>query len=326
MKPNYLLLCGLFFLLWGATGCTKKYQNVSLVSGPARVIEPPVSQNQPEFVTARPGERVSQQPAPRPIVPKTAPESTTPVQEEVFNIAFEPKETEHVRIVDYDPFGGVSELAIDLDRLSADFHYPYPGNRISNYGMRNGAMHAGVDIKATPNDTVRAALSGVVRMSKLYSGYGNIVVIRHPCGVETAYAHNTKNLVRPNDLVRGGDPIALAGRTGRATTEHVHFETRVMGEHFDPNLLIDTQNHTLKSGTLYLTRQSGRIYASATPGGYMAPQPSVSGDIPGRYTVHRGDTLYSISRTYGVTIDQLCRINGISPDGILSIGQQLKIQ
>lgn len=75
-------------------------------------------------------------------------------------------------------------------------------------------MHTGVDIKAVPNDTIRAAFSGVVRMSKPYSGYGNIIVIRHYNGMETAYAHNSRNLVTVNDVVKAGDPIALAGRTG----------------------------------------------------------------------------------------------------------------
>ena len=73
-------------------------------------------------------------------------------------------------------------------------------------------MHTGIDIKAVPNDTVRAALPGVVRMSKYYSGYGNLVLIRHYNGIETVYAHNSKNLVRVNDAVEAGDPIAPAGR------------------------------------------------------------------------------------------------------------------
>ena len=143
------------------------------------------------------------------------------------------------------PFPPSGELEIPLAELESDFCYPYPGKQISGFGYRGRSMHTGVDIKAVPNDTIRAAFSGVVRMSKPYSGYGNIIVIRHYNGMETAYAHNSRNLVTVNDVVKAGDPIALAGRTGRATTEHLHFEFRVANQALNPSLLLDTENCTL---------------------------------------------------------------------------------
>lgn len=341
MKSNLFPLFGLLFILLTAAGCTKKAQTVSLVSEPARVIDHSRPGNRPSFVTERTENPAQAKPSTP--IPTASPAAAAPAREDIPTISFDSKETEHVRIVDYNPFGEATEMTIDLNRLKTFFCYPYAGNMISNYGMRSGSMHTGVDIKAVPNDTVRAALGGVVRMAKLYSGYGNIVVIRHPCGLETAYSHNSKNLVKPNDIVRAGDPIALAGRTGRATTEHVHFETRIMGEHFDPNLILDTQNRTMKSGTLYLKRQNGRIYASNSVSESI-PDNSASlalntqnprnrpartvppTEIPENYTVQRGDTLYSISQRCGLTVDQICEINGISRDGILSIGQLLKIK
>jgi murein DD-endopeptidase MepM/ murein hydrolase activator NlpD len=265
----------------------------------------------------------------------------TAVEETIASIHFTASQSEHVRLADYDPFGSRDELTISLAELGRNFCYPYPGNRISDYGMRGRSMHTGVDIKATPNDTIRAALSGVVRMSKTYSGYGNAVVIRHPCGLETVYAHNAKNLVQPNDIVRAGDPIALAGRTGRATTEHLHFEVRVMGEHFDPNLILNTEAWTIQPGTLHLRRKNGRITASnsalrtqvsepvqaAAP--REAPQASIqraTTEVPAVHTVQRGETLYAIARKYGLTVEQLCQLNGIAREGILSLGQQLKLK
>ena len=134
------------------------------------------------------------------------------------------------------PFPSSGELVLPLGEHENEFCYPYPGKLISPFGYRGSRMHTGIDIKAVPNDTVRAALPGVVRMSKYYSGYGNLVLIRHYNGIETVYAHNSKNLVRVNDAVEAGDPIALAGRTGRATTEHVHFEVRIASEPFNPTL------------------------------------------------------------------------------------------
>ncbi|MCD8186988.1 MAG: peptidoglycan DD-metalloendopeptidase family protein [Rikenellaceae bacterium] len=315
-----------------AAGCTKKSQSVSVQSAPPHQV---VVSEGPAFVTPC-KENFT-------VAPVEMPEEISRSRQEVIApITFASKETEHVRIVDYNPFGNHSELEIDLDALAEFFVYPYPGNKISDYGMRGRSMHTGVDIKTPPNDTVRAVLGGVVRMSKLYSSYGNIVVIRHLSGLETVYSHNSKNLVQPNQVVQAGQPIALSGRTGRATTEHIHFETRVMGEHFDPNLFLDTQNRTIQRGKIRLVRQNGRILASnsmaRSSAASQTSQPSLASSsssagsgatasrpASGVYTVQRGDTLYSISRQYGLTVEQLCALNGISANGILSIGQKLKL-
>lgn len=97
-----------------------------------------------------------------------------------------------------------------------------PGAKvISAYGTRGG--HSGADIKTCAKDTIRAAFDGVVRMSKPYYAYGNLVVVRHANGLETIYSHNFKNLVQSGDTVKAGQPIGLTGRTGRATTEACAF-------------------------------------------------------------------------------------------------------
>ena len=68
------------------------------------------------------------------------------------------------------PFPSSGELVLPLGEHENEFCYPYPGKLISPFGYRGSRMHTGIDIKAVPNDTVRAALPGVVRMSKYYSG------------------------------------------------------------------------------------------------------------------------------------------------------------
>ena len=176
-------------------------------------------------------------------------------------ITFTGVESAHVRVPGVNPLPASGLLTVPLGELREEFCYPYKGRVISPYGPRGRSMHTGVDIKAVPGDTVRAALPGVVRMSKYYSGYGNIVVIRHYEGFETVYAHNVKNLVEVNDVVEAGRPIALAGRTGRATTEHVHFELRAAGEPLDPMKLIDGEAMDLRSDTLYICNRAGRIFA-----------------------------------------------------------------
>ena len=83
-------------------------------------------------------------------------------------------------------------------------------------------------------------------MSQVYYGYGNCIVIKHSNGLETLYSHNSKNLVKVGDMVKCGQKIALTGRTGRATTEHLHFEIRVDGRHYNPDMIFDHKTHQLK--------------------------------------------------------------------------------
>lgn len=184
---------------------------------------------------------------------------------------FSYKELNHVRACDSKLFAKSSQVMLDLERLEDyDFAFPLPGGKvISPYGGRR-KYHSGVDIKTRANDTIVSAFDGIVRMSKPYSAYGNVVVIRHYNGLETVYSHNSKNLVKPGDRVKAGTPIGLTGRTGRATTEHVHFETRIDGEHFDPSLIIDFRNRRLKRNQLVFTQtKNGKV--AVTPASIAKP-------------------------------------------------------
>ena len=126
--------------------------------------------------------------------------------------------------------------------------YPLPGAKvISPYGARGGRSHSGTDLKTKPNDNILAAFDGEVVFSGNYYGYGNLVRIKHANGLETYYSHNSKNLVKQGDRVKAGDVIALTGRTGRATTEHLHFETRINGQHVNSNRFFDHTTHQLRA-------------------------------------------------------------------------------
>ncbi len=133
--------------------------------------------------------------------------------------------------------------------------YPLPGAKvISPYGHRGGRGHSGVDLKTKPNDDIRAAFDGEVVFSAKYAGYGNLIRILHGNGLETYYSHNSKNLVKVGDRVKAGNVIALTGRTGRATTEHLHFETRINGKAYDPSRFFDHQTHTIRINSFHKTR------------------------------------------------------------------------
>jgi len=260
---------------------------------------------------------------------------------------FSAAESERVRMPEVNPLPGNGLLVLPLASLKKEFCYPYDGKLISPFGPRGSSFHAGIDIKAVPNGTVRAALPGVVRLSKLYGNYGNIVVIHHDCGIETVYAHHSKNLVKVNDRVEAGQPIGLAGRTGNATTEHLHFEVRAAGEPLDPTRMVNPETRQLRSDTLYVRMLSGKIFAynSMKEGNLMAEQirkspatastpakaPTSASSAPATdeiqyYRVQSGDTLFSISRRYETTVDTLCRLNDISITSILKVNQQLRVK
>ena len=173
--------------------------------------------------------------------------------------SFSSMEVNHIRVVTPGLFSQNKSIYLHLDSLKEmGYAFPLPGGKvISAYGARKG--HSGADIKTCAKDTIRCAFDGVVRMSKPYSAYGNVVVVRHANGLETIYSHNSQNLVHSGDIVKAGQPIGLTGRTGRATTEHLHFETRINGQHFNPNIIFNLKDGTLRKGTIKCTKNGNGI-------------------------------------------------------------------
>lgn len=157
----------------------------------------------------------------------------------------------------YDPFTITNTFRLDLEKIEEKaWAYPLPDARvISPYG--GARRHSGVDLKTKPNDEIYAAFDGVVVASGPYYGYGNCIRIKHAYGLETLYSHQSKNMVKKGDKVKAGQVIGLTGRTGRATTEHLHFEVSFGGKRQDPAIIFDHSNHKLKAATLHLTKGKG---------------------------------------------------------------------
>ena len=129
------------------------------------------------------------------------------------------------------------EYEIDLD----GYHHPLhnEGELLSPFGKRVARNHNGVDIRAAVTDTVYAAFDGKVRYAAYNTGgYGNLVIIRHYNGLETYYSHLSRIDVMQNEYVDAGQPLGVAGRTGRASCVHLHFETRFCGLPINPESLI----------------------------------------------------------------------------------------
>jgi murein DD-endopeptidase MepM/ murein hydrolase activator NlpD len=209
------------------------------------------------------------------------------------------------------------------------FIFPKPGKFLSPFGFRGRHFHAGVDLKLNQGDSVVAAFDGKVRLAKRYSGYGNVVVIRHFNGLETVYAHLQKMMVTVNQDVKGGDLIGLGGHTGRATANHLHFETRFLGEPFDPSVFIDFDSFTTKTDTVKITgslfeRGSKKKKRNPASAGTKFAGGTGAGEIH-YYTVRKGDTLFKIAQKNGTTVKQICKLNKLSTRSVLKPGKRLKL-
>ncbi len=132
-----------------------------------------------------------------------------------------------------------------------EYVHPVNGKIISPFGPRGSRIHTGIDIKLQLGDSVLCAFDGKVRLARVFHGYRNVVLVRHKNGLETLYGHLSKICVKENDIVNAGDLIGFGGRTGRATTEHLHFETRLLGEPFNSEKYIDFNKCALKCDTLF---------------------------------------------------------------------------
>lgn len=151
-----------------------------------------------------------------------------------------------------DPFENSLTFKLDLESIGKErWAYPLPGSHvISPYGGKR--RHPGVDIKTRANDNIVAAFDGVVTRSGPYFGYGNCIVIKHAYGFETLYSHQSKNLVKVGQKVKAGQVIGLTGRTGRATTEHLHFEVSFKGRRLNPAVIFDHTKKCLNAKVLTL--------------------------------------------------------------------------
>lgn len=222
---------------------------------------------------------------------------------------------------------------VDLE----NFTMPTGGYMTSNFGRRGSRRyHYGIDLKAQTGDTIYAAFDGKIRVKQYEKrGYGYYVVIRHVNGLETVYGHLSKFLVDENDFVLSGQPIGLAGNTGRSFGSHLHFETRFLGKPINPNFIIDFQNkvthrdeYLVTNSSYKKTTNSSRVTVSRGASGYKESTGStnkyVSGDVK-YHRVRKGDTLGAISRRYGTSVSKLCSVNNITPKTVLRVGKSIRI-
>lgn len=180
----------------------------------------------------------------------------------------------------------------------------------SDWGFRKWKFHYGIDLKVHRGDTVRSAFSGKVRITRRDRGYGYFVVVRHDNGLETLYGHLNKILVKPNQDVEAGEALGMGGNTGRSTGYHLHLEFRYLGNPINPNDIVDFQKHEVKKPVFVITSDTF----------------AYNGEINKRryWTVRKGDTLGRIAYRTGVSVNKLCKLNGITKTTILRIGRKIR--
>ena len=207
----------------------------------------------------------------------------------------------------------------------ANFTMPVEGKITSPFGPRGRRFHYGTDLKLQKGDTVYAAFEGKVRLKQYErKGYGYYLVLRHPNGLETVYGHLSKFLVDEEEAVSAGQPIALGGNTGRSTGPHLHFECRFLGQAIDPADIVDFDNFcTYDEAYLFQKTNINALSIHNSNYGrynrYTAQNRSVT-----YHRVQTGETLSKIALRYGVTISQLCRLNGLRSTSRLKIGMVLR--
>lgn len=136
---------------------------------------------------------------------------------------------------------------VDVSMPALPFSYasPIPGYKSSGFGFRVHPLqntvkfHYGTDIAANSGDDIYAFASGSVRAIGENEGYGLYVIIDHPEGYSTLYAHCSKIYVYGGQYVELGEKIALVGATGQVTGPHLHFELMLDQDYLNPDYYIN---------------------------------------------------------------------------------------
>lgn len=254
-------------------------------------------------------------------------------------------------------------VELRLINTLSEFHYPIMGRVFSKYGPRGRRNHNGVDIPLRIGEPIYATFDGKVRYSKYNTGgFGNLVIVRHKNGLETWYAHLSKRNVHPDDYVKAGQIIGFGGSTGRSRGPHLHFEMRYSDQTFDPERIVDFESGQLRYQTFALEKSffnihsrasdqleeddeyedNMRLLAASEPGDSTATDilERLMGNKPASesrtseinpsnavyHTVRSGDMLGKLAIRYGVSIDQICRLNKITRTTTLRIGQRLRVK
>lgn len=112
---------------------------------------------------------------------------------------------------------------------------PFGVKRFYN-GVFSGNYHKGIDQKAPAGTPIKAMAGGTVKIAQLFQLHGGTVALDHGHGLGSIYIHMSKILVKPNQVVKAGEPLGLVGSTGFAMGPHLHWGVYVYGVPVNPQL------------------------------------------------------------------------------------------
>lgn len=251
-----------------------------------------------------------------------------------YNLYLQDWNTEYLKIKSLGiSFGNNDDIKIILVDYNNPFVMPCANFQVSSkYGPRKSGFHTGIDLATALGEPVYSCFDGVVRMAREYSSYGKTVVVRHYNGLETVYAHLDSIMVLPNEKVTSGQQIGAAGSTGRSTGVHLHFETRFLYEHFDPAKMVDFTTGEVLSNVLTIAKSEldfdneGEKNKPAVATSSSTSNSTVTAGNGTYHVVTQGDTLYGIAIKYHTTLDKILKINNLTEDAVLQLGQKIRVK
>lgn len=198
--------------------------------------------------------------------------------------------------------------------FGTDYKMPLETTQItSEFGFRRFRWHHGTDLRLRTGDPIYSVFDGIVRVRSFdRNGYGYYIVVRHKNGLETLYGHMSKLIAEVGQEVKAGDILGLGGSTGRSTGPHLHFEVRYQGLSINPTEMFDFNLGRLRSDVYMITASSFDHVIQTQEAVY--------------HRVRSGENLSTIARRYGVRVSTLTRLNNISTNSILRVGQRLRIR
>ena len=149
------------------------------------------------------------------------------------------------RPAELEQINAARRLSSNAEGWRQDFIWPTSGRITGRFGAqrvyagRPGAPHAGVDIAGRTGTPVLAPADGVVILaaSSPFTLEGNLLMIDHGMGLNSAFLHLSRIDVTLGEHVRQGQPIGTVGMTGRATGPHLHWGMKWLDERIDPAML-----------------------------------------------------------------------------------------
>jgi septal ring factor EnvC (AmiA/AmiB activator) len=136
------------------------------------------------------------------------------------------------KIIPYQKFDG-----INFKKLKRKLKLPVVGKVIYKFGKKRpttGTRWKGIFIKAKEGNEVYAVAKGQIVFSDWLPGYGNIIIINHGKGYMSLYGNNQSLLKQSNEIVKGGEAIAIVGNSGGNKSNGVYYELRRNSKPFNP--------------------------------------------------------------------------------------------